>query len=432
MPDAAPLGVHAWPVGHREAAGGDLKIWVDENIPMGKEAFADHGEVILFAGRGLTRADIAQADALIVRSITKVNAALLEGTPVRFVGTATIGIDHVDQEYLRSRSIGFASSPGCNANSVGEYVTAALTWLEIHKSYALAGKTLGIIGHGHVGKQVERKAAALGLRVLKCDPPLQDAARAAAQGKPGASPAGSFGYATLADLLAQSDIVTLHVPLTVSGPHPTLRLANADFFARLGRPIVLLNTCRGEVIDGRALIQALDDGRIRHLILDVFTGEPSIPQAIAARADLISPHIAGYSLQGKLNGTAQVARALRACFGFPTTWDPVFPAPVRPEIPYPGLPIDPLEPSASASESFAKTVSDEAFRQFCVHAAYDLPADDRRLRETFGEADPGKAFDRLRRDYPIRHEFPSFRIVGLPPEKRDLAFRLGELGFRVG
>jgi erythronate-4-phosphate dehydrogenase len=425
MRGAAPASTYPLgPPGHREAAGGEVKIWVDENIPMGDEAFSDHGEVIRFAGRGLTRADIAQADALIVRSITKVNAALLEGTPVRFVGTATIGTDHVDQEYLRAKAIGFSSSPGCNANSVGEYVTAALTWLEIHKGFSLVG---------HVGKQVARKAAALGLRVLKCDPPLQDAARAAAQPMPDGSADGSFGYTSLADLLAQSDIVTLHVPLSVAGPHPTLRLANADFFARLTRPIVLLNTCRGEVIDDAALVPALDAGRIRHLILDVFTGEPRISQAIAARADLISPHIAGYSLQGKLNGTTQVARAFRACFGFATTWEPVFPAPARPEIRYPGLPAGPLGPSASVGgAAFAGTVSDETFRQFCVHTAYDLPADDRRLRESFAEADPGKAFDRLRRDYPIRHEFPAYRILGLPPEKRELAFRLGELGFRVG
>ncbi len=412
-----------------------MKIWIDENIPMGKEAFAAHGETVSFAGRGLAQRDILEADALIVRSVTKVDAAMLEGTPVRFVGTATIGTDHIDLAYLKSRGIGFSSAPGCNANSVGEYVTAALTWLEIHKGFSLHGKTLGIIGHGHVGKQVERKAKALGLRVLKCDPPLLGLARAtaaaaaastAASTSEGAKhdPGEDFGYTSLADLLAQSDIVTLHVPLIKSGPHPTLRLANTDFFARLTRPIVLLNTCRGEVIDDAALVAAMDAGKIRHLILDVFTGEPRIDQALAARADLISPHIAGYSLQGKLNGTTQVAQAFRAFFGFNTTWAPVFPAPAQPEIVYP--------PPGTESAADSAPISDQAFRQQCVAAAYDLPADAQRLRASFSDAEAGRAFDRLRRDYPIRHEFPSYCVKRLPPEKRELGFHLRELGFQVG
>ncbi|MDB5103847.1 MAG: 4-phosphoerythronate dehydrogenase [Fibrobacteres bacterium] len=394
-----------------------MKIWVDENIPMGKEAFADHGETIRFAGRGLTRNDISGADALIVRSVTRVDAALLEGTPVRFVGTATIGTDHIDQEYLRSRGIGFSSSPGCNANSVGEYVTTALTWLETEKGFALEGKTIGIVGYGHVGKQVERKALALGLRVLRCDPPLRDAARAAAIAAGGAGAAdygiGDFGFTELPALLERSDILSLHVPLTLEGPYPTLRLADARFFERLTRPTVLLNTCRGEVIDQAALMAAMDAGRIRHLVLDVFTGEPRIDRVLAGRADLISPHIAGYSLQGKLNGTTQVAAAFRRFFGFDTHWAPIFPAPSKPDIDY------------------SHPDSDTDFRRFCVASAYDLPADDKRLRDSLLEADPGKAFDRLRRDYPVRHEFPSYTIRNVPGGKRELRKRLADLGFKV-
>lgn len=382
-----------------------MKIWVDENIPMGKEAFSAHGDVVSFAGRALTRKDIAEADALIVRSITRVNADLLEGTAVRFVGTATIGTDHVDQAYLGSRGIGFSSAPGCNADSVGEYVTAALTHLAVKEGSEPAGKTLGIIGYGHVGKQVERKAEALGMRVLKSDPPLRDAALAAGQ------PAG--GFSDLHALLAQSDVLTLHVPLIKTGAHPTLKLADADFFARLARPCVLINSCRGEVIDEPALMAALDAGRIRRLVLDVFRGEPNIDQNLCARADLITPHIAGYSLQGKLNGTTQVAQAFRSFFGFATSWRPVFPAPSQPAIRYPG------------------SGSDPAFLHYCVHTAYPILADDRRLRESFRESDAGKAFDRQRRDYPVRHEFPAYTVLGLPEEKRELRSRLAGLGFRV-
>ncbi|MDQ3000575.1 MAG: 4-phosphoerythronate dehydrogenase [Fibrobacterota bacterium] len=382
-----------------------MKIWVDENIPMGKEAFSAHGEVVTFAGRGLKNRDIATADALIVRSITRVDFDLLEGTPVRFVGTATIGTDHIDQAYLKSHSIGFSSAPGCNANSVGEYVTAALTHIEVEKGFALEGKTLGIIGYGHVGNQVERKGLALGMRVQKNDPPLRDALLASGK--------SADGFTDLQALLEQCDIITLHVPLTVDGPHPTLRLAGAEFFSRLTRPIVLLNTCRGEVIDDAALKAAMAAGAIRHLILDVFPGEPRIDQGICAQSDLITPHIAGYSLQGKLNGTTQVAAAFRRFFGFDTRWSPDFLSPARPEIEY------------------ADLGSDNAFRRHCAHAAYDILADDKRLRVSFSEADAAKAFDRLRRDYPIRHEFPSYRVRGLPGEKRELRSRLEALGFRM-
>jgi erythronate-4-phosphate dehydrogenase len=396
-----------------------MRIWVDENIPLGKEAFSAHGEVVTFAGRALTAKAIAQADALIIRSITKVNAGLLEGTPVRFVGTATIGTDHVDQAYLSARGIGFAFAPGCNANSVGEYVTAALTHLEIQKQFTLAGKTLGIIGYGHVGKQVERKAMALGMRVLLSDPPMREAALAAmktaasAADRDAAAATVARLEADLHTLLDRCDMLTLHVPLTKAAPHRTLQLANADFFARLTRPTVLLNTCRGEVIDDTALQAALDAGKIRHLILDVFTGEPDIDQSLCARADLITPHIAGYSLQGKLNGTAQIAQAFRRFFGFTDAWQPTFPVPARP------------------FSDYSELGSDSAFLHHCVHSAYPILADDKCLRESFRGDGAGLAFDRQRRDYPVRHEFPAYTVRGLPPEKRELGARLQALGFQV-
>lgn len=378
-----------------------MRIWIDENIPMGREAFAAHGEVTLFAGRGLKRADLAAADALLVRSVTRVDANLLEGTPVRFVGTATIGTDHVDQPYLASRGIGFSSAPGCNANSVGEYVASALTWLEAEKGFSLEGKTLGIIGYGHVGRRVEAKAMGLGLAVLRNDPPLE-----ASGGAPGIS------FAPLARLLAECDILSLHVPLVAGGPHPTAGLAGEDFFARLARPAVLLNTCRGEVIDEAALRRAHAGGRVRHMVLDVFAGEPRPDPATCALADLITPHIAGYSLPGKLNGTARIAAEFRACFGFSDTWVPAYPHPCQDDLPYvPG--------------------NDAAFRRRCIAAVYDVSVDDARLRNALREPDPGKGFDRLRREYPIRHEFSAFRVTGLPAESQELRSRLRTLGFRL-
>lgn len=386
-----------------------MRIWVDENIPMGREAFAAHGEVTLFAGRGLKRSDLAAADALLVRSVTRVDAALLEGTPVRFVGTATIGTDHIDQPYLAAKGIGFASAPGCNANSVGEYVASALTWLETEKGFPLEGKTLGIIGYGHVGKRVEAKAAGLGLKVLRNDPPLEES---------GASPGTLFS--PLDRLLAECDILSLHVPLVKEGRHPTLGLADAGFFARLAKPVVLLNTCRGEVIDEPALRKAHAAGGIRHAVLDVFAGEPRPDPATCAIADLITPHIAGYSLPGKLNGTTQIAAAFRAFFGFRDTWSPDYPHPKDADIPY-----------APAIPGAGNPADEVAFRRRCIARVYDIAEDDARLRAALRESDPGKGFDRLRREYPIRHEFASFRIPGLPPEKRELYSRLKALGFRL-
>ena len=388
-----------------------MKIFVDENIPLGQEAFQEHGKITRFAGRSLSRADLAGADALIVRSITKVNADLLSGTPVRFVATATIGTDHVNQAYLKERGIGFAAAPGCNANSVGEYVSAALTRLEVEKGFVLQGKTIGIIGYGHVGKNLARKAAALGLQVRKCDPPLRDFALAGA-GDPSE-------FSDLQTVMEESDILSLHVPLVKDGPYPTLRLVDAEFFARLSRPIVLLNTCRGEVIDESELRKALQAGRIRHLVLDVFSGEPRIDQKLASAADIITPHIAGYSLQGKLNGTTQVAEAFRRFFGITSTWKPSHPGPERPDIHYP--------PAINGH-----SLSDSAFRQLCIASAYAMSEDEHRLRQSFQATDPGLAFDRLRRDYPIRHEFTEFTVHGIPMDKSELRSTLGDLGFRMG
>lgn len=384
-----------------------MDIRIDENIPLGREVFGPHGEVTTFAGRALLREDIRDADALIVRSVTRVDASLLKDTRVRFVATATIGTDHVDAAWLERRGIGFASAPGCNANSVGDYAAAALLDLERKGLWSPAGKTLGIVGYGNVGRRVAVKAAALGMRVVLCDPPLQDA---------GSDPAA---FLSLDALLERSDAVSLHVPLIDGGRHPTRRLADARFFERLSRPILFLNTCRGETVDEQALLAARSAGQVERMVLDVFAGEPRIDPAMAEAADLITPHIAGYSVEGKVGGTFQVAAAFRAFFGLPLPTSPAlpaFPAPTQPDLPWPG-------PGSG---------DDAAFLAHCVAQAYPIAADDARLRAALREPDPGKAFDRLRREYPARHEFAAYRVSGLPEGKRELASRLAGLGFRLG
>ncbi len=378
-----------------------MRILVDENIPQGPEAFSAYGSVRIFAGRSLRRGDLGGADALLVRSVTPVNEALLRGTPVRFVGTATIGTDHVDADYLRKTGIGFASAPGCNARSVAEYIIAALLHLRVRRGLVLEGKTLGIIGFGHVGKQVARLAPHLGLKILRCDPPLADAGHA-----------GPF--LTPPKLIEKSDILTVHVPLSESGPFATRGMLNPAFFASFNNPKTLLNTSRGEVMDEQALLQAMDQGKLSHLVLDVFCGEPSIHPELAGRADLISPHVAGYSLQGKLNGISQVLEAFCRHFGLEKKSGIVYPTPSHPIFPFPRKKMDP-----------------DSVLRFCVAHSHDSARDDRELRQVLGAPDLAKRFDALRRHYPERHEFAGFRITGMPPREIALRNRLLGLGFSV-
>ncbi len=398
-----------------------MRIFVDENIPLGREAFEPYGEVIRFAGRKLQKSDLGDCQALIVRSITKVNSELLQGTPVRFVGTATIGTDHVDQAWLKEQGIAFASAPGCNANSVGEYVTAALLDLQAHDGLKLEGATLGIVGFGHVGKRVKAKAAAMGLRVLLCDPPLQEA------GYPET-------FDDLQTLLRECDILSLHVPLTDALPakggapgtdsqtnnrHPTRHLLNRRLLADIAKPLTLLNTCRGEVVEAEALIEGKRSGKIARLVLDVFPGEPNPPREVWELCDLLTPHIAGYSLQGKLGGTTQVMAAFCQAFGFASPHSLPEPNPEKPEID--------LELIQGSAEALTRW---DVLR-FAVEKAYTIRDDDTRLRAALKGENPGQNFDLLRRDYPIRHEFKKYSLKRIPPFMPGLQAFLHAFEFEI-
>lgn len=383
-----------------------MRILVDENIPQGDIAFAPYGRVERFPGRSLKREDILRGEpcqALIVRSVTRVNAGLLDETPVRFVGTATIGTDHVDRAWLSERDIGFASAPGCNANSVAEYVVAALLTLMVEKGLSLEKAVLGIVGYGHVGRQVRRKAEALGLTVLLCDPPLQE------QG-------GEEDFCDLAEILRQCHIVTLHTPLTKTGSHPTLGLFNRESLREISRPITLINTCRGEVTEADALIEGKKSGKIRHLVLDVFPGEPSPEPELWRICDLITPHIAGYSLQGKLGGTQQVLAAFCRFFHFSP--------PATLSEPLPSQPVIGLDGAAGHPSPWAAIHT-------AVGHAYPIQSDDLALRNALGDSEPGKQFDKLRRDYPIRHEFTRYRVTGSQGRQDGSQAILRRLGFEI-
>ena len=362
-------------------------ILADENIPFAREAFGTLGEVRLKHGRQIAHADLADVDLLVVRSITKVDAALLAGTRVRFVGTATSGSDHVDTADLERLGIAFHAALGCNANAVSEYMAAA--WLTVAKlrGDTLAGRRVGVIGVGHVGSLVVKKAEALGM-----DPVLND--------PPKARETGSDRYRPLHDLL-DCDIVTCHTPLTFNGPDPTYRLIGEAFFSRLKPEAWFCNAGRGEVVHEAALHQALDEKCLDAVVLDVWDREPEIDGRLLARVDIGTPHIAGYSLEGKLNGTAMVYRAACAFLGVEPAWDPDAAIPRRaPRLPLHGF----GERQTALGRLDRKGIAALAD---AVTAIYPILRDDEALRKTVGmnAAERGKAFDLLRRTYPVRREF---------------------------
>lgn len=295
-----------------------MKVVVDQDIPFLEGVLEPYAEVVYSKGSDIDAALVCSADAVLVRTRTRCDEALLHGSSVSFIGSATIGADHVDLPALQQMGIAFANVPGCNAGGVMQYVFTALYGLLSRGTDVLApepdsvgaqGRTLGVIGVGHVGSQVVRVAQALGFRVLACDPPRHSAEFAQ---EPQASP-----FVDLDCLLAASDIVTVHVPLDAT----TRGMINEDFLARMKPGAILINSSRGPVADGAALVAARKAGRLGGLVLDVWPDEPELDPELLACADIASPHIAGYSFEGKVNGTAGVVCAMAAHFGWESLLD---------------------------------------------------------------------------------------------------------------
>ncbi len=383
---------------------GTVKIVADENIPYVREAFNSVGKVELVSGRAMTNALLKEADILLVRSITRVDRDLLEGTRVKMAATATIGTDHIDEEYLQRAGITFASAAGSNSNSVAEYITAALLTLAARKGFSLAGKTIGVVGVGNVGSKVAHKCRQLGMNVLKNDPPLQELT-------------GSREFCDLPELIKGSDVVTVHVPLKVKGRWPTFHLVDDLFINKMKPGAFLFNSSRGAVVDGGILKKVLRDKRIAGCVLDVWENEPDIDPELLDRVDLGTPHIAGYSFDGKVNGTEMIYQAACRFLGIPAAWDP------RIMMPAPPVPIISVENDADTSDILRKIVK----------GVYDIEADDGRLREILplpAEKRP-KHFDLLRKNYPVRREFFNTRIEFKEPVGRDLKQTLTGLGFQV-
>ena len=382
-----------------------MKIVCATSVLFGAEAFSTLGETIRVPDQAISRDVLAGVDALIIRSKTAVTPGLLEGTPVSFVGTATAGVDHLDLDYLDARGIAWAAAQGSNANSVAEYVVAAMLHMVRRHGLLLGNLSVGIVGVGHVGRKVAEKCRALGMGVLLNDPP-----RARQENDP--------AFVSLDTVLAEADFVTLHVPLTSTGPFPTRHLADHRFFESLRPGALLINSSRGEVLDSDALLMALDRGVLRGAVLDVWEDEPLFRMDVLDKVDLGTPHIAGYSFEGKLNGTLILYHEACGFFEQPRRFQP---APYLPPVPDEVLDLD------------TRGRLDQDVLWDAVRSAYDILEDDRMLREG-AVRDPamrGGYFTGLRKNYPVRREFPCTRLRLRSPSP-GLAAQLEGLGFTPG
>ncbi|WNC73498.1 4-phosphoerythronate dehydrogenase [Thalassotalea psychrophila] len=353
-----------------------MKIFYDENIPYAKEFFSDFGELVPFAGRELSAEQIKEADVLLVRSITKVNEQLLHlNTSLKFVGTATIGFDHVDQNYLKQRGVVFTNAPGCNAISVAEYVLSALMVMVERLDFDLKTKTIGIVGAGNTGTRLSEKLDAFGINYLLCDPLLEKAG-------------DSRTFSSLKEILG-CDIISLHVPITQKGDHRTFHMFDDLLLSELSNQQILINSCRGEVINNQALLQLKKSQKGPHIILDVWENEPNVLTELIPYCEITTAHIAGYSLEGKARGTEMLYQALSKLVN----------KPIEKQLEQ-FLPKAEIEYGNQHSQNELFSVKQRVFD------VYDVRRDDKIFREQLNI----KSFDYLRKNYPVRREFSALEL----------------------
>ena len=377
-----------------------INIIAGESIPYVQEAFTTLGKVALLPGRSITATDLKDTQVLLVRSITKINEALLRGSPVEFVGSASAGTDHVDTSYLKAHNIGFASSPGCNANSVAEYVITALLVVSQQQDYSLAGKTIGIVGVGNIGKLVKQKTEALGMKPILCDPFLAKTNR--------------IDHHSLDDTL-RCDIVTLHVPLTKDGPFPTHHLINEHSIKCFTPSTIFINASRGEVVETQALLNAIKQQQIGATIIDVWEHEPDIRWELFESVTIGTPHIAGHSLDGKAAGTFMIYAALCQHLGVEAIWDPSH------SLPAPAVPAITFDLTNQSDEEALRTLTT---------TIYDIEMDFRNMKALLSEPMKERAslFDGLRKNYPVRREFHRTTVC-LPAQRSAVTQQVSALGF---
>ncbi len=356
-----------------------MNIIIDENISFGEKLFSQFGNVKLLSGRQITNTTLKKTDVLIVRSITKVNEQLLENTPVKFVGTATIGTDHIDKEYLKYRKIFFTDAKGCNADAVAEYIFTSIFYLAHKYGIKIRDKVIGIVGVGNIGGRIERLAKILGLQVLKNDPPIQ-------------RKTGSNEYIPL-NKIYDADIITLHVPLNKEGEDKTVRLFNENNLKLLHNNIIFMNASRGQVVDNNALLKAIGSKNLK-TILDVWENEPDINIELLDKVEIGTPHIAGYSLEGKVNGTKMIYNSLCKFLNIKPSGNLVLPV---------------VENSVIEIDTGVE-IEELLFQLF--NKIYNIKNDYERMSSIKNKSVGERAgyFDLLRKNYPLRREFTNYKI----------------------
>ncbi|MEQ4895825.1 4-phosphoerythronate dehydrogenase PdxB [Proteus vulgaris] len=370
-----------------------MKILVDENMPYAEQLFRQLGEVKAVSGRPLPIDELNDSDALMVRSITKVNESLLSGKPVKFVGTATAGFDHVDIAWLEQQQIGFSSAPGCNAIAVVEYVFSALMMFAEQDGFQLTDKVVGIVGVGNVGGRLATRLRALGVAVLLCDPPRADNG-------------DNEEFHSLETLLEKADILTFHTPLNKSGPYKSYHLINESNLKELPEGRILINASRGEVVDNKALLSILDKSKSLRVVLDVWEPEPDLSIELLNKVDIGTPHIAGYTLEGKARGTTQVFEAYCGFIGQPQQVE-----------------LSTLLPAPTISTISVQGELTQTLLKQLIHLVYDVRRDDASLRKVAGVKGE---FDKLRKLYPVRREWSSLHVIC---DNQTTANTLNAIGF---
>ncbi|HEY4786754.1 MAG TPA: 4-phosphoerythronate dehydrogenase PdxB [Bacteroidales bacterium] len=373
-----------------------MKVVADNKIPFLQGVLEPFADVVYLPGSEIAREHLMDADALITRTRTKCNEKLLSGTKVKFIATATIGFDHIDTDWCEKNGIFWTNAAGCNSGSVYQYIASVLVALSKKQGFNFADRSLGIIGVGNVGRKIVKLGEWLGMRVLLNDSPRQ-------------RKEGPCSYISLDGIIRECDIITCHVPLNMEGTDKTYHMIDEKILRKLHPETILINSSRGEVVDNQALKSILKEKKIAGAVLDVWENEPNIDKELVDLLDIVSPHIAGYSADGKANGTSMSVQALSKFFKLPLTrW-------FAEDIPIP-------ENNRLTIDCKGKSVQEVLSE--AIMFTYKVEEDDARLRSSL------ETFEKQRGNYPLRREFHAYEIILQNPHS-DIQKRLNGLGFRI-
>lgn len=368
-----------------------MKIVADKNIPFLKGVAEHFGETTYLAGSDFTHEAIRDADALIVRTVTHFDESLLKNTNVKLICSATIGYDHIDTQYCDNHNIAWTNAPGCNSSSVQQYITSSLILISKQKGFDLRGKTIGIVGVGNVGKKVAKACHLLGMKVLLNDPPRKDAE-------------GSDQFMSIETIMDEADIITFHTPLTKDGIYKTYHLADKSFFESLSKKPIIINSARGGIVDTQAIKEALKHKCISGAIIDCWEKEPVIDLEYLSLVDIATPHIAGYSADGKANATRMSLESIARFFSLDDA------------------PIKEVQPPAPSNPVIDLNLCKSNNRVYEALLEIYNPLDDfNRLK-----SDPS-AFKQLRNEYPLRREAIAYSVINAIDSERDI---LSNFGFK--